>query len=176
MLDLKFVRANFDEVKEKLSKRGEDLSGLDRFLELDERRRQLIGETETLKSKRNEVSKQVAEFKREKKDADHLIKEMREVGDRIKAIDEELRTTEEDLNHIMLTLPNLPHESVPVGETEDDNVPVRHWGDIKEFSFEPKAHWDLATDLDIVDFERAAKVTGSRFAFYKGAGRAWNVL
>ncbi|MDM5196796.1 serine--tRNA ligase [Fictibacillus enclensis] len=170
MLDLKFVRANFDEVKEKLSKRGEDLSGLDRFLELDERRRQLIGETETLKSKRNEVSKQVAEFKREKKDADHLIKEMREVGDRIKAIDEELRTTEEDLNHIMLTLPNLPHESVPVGETEDDNVPVRHWGDIKEFSFEPKAHWDLATDLDIVDFERAAKVTGSRFAFYKGAG------
>ncbi|KSU75794.1 serine--tRNA ligase [Fictibacillus enclensis] len=170
MLDLKFVRANFDEVKEKLSKRGEDLSGLDRFLALDERRRQLIGETETLKSKRNEVSKQVAEFKREKKDADHLIKEMREVGDRIKAIDEELRTTEEDLNHIMLTLPNLPHESVPVGETEDDNVPVRHWGDIKEFSFEPKAHWDLATDLDIVDFERAAKVTGSRFAFYKGAG------
>ncbi|SDN64162.1 seryl-tRNA synthetase [Fictibacillus solisalsi] len=170
MLDLKFVRANFDEVKEKLSKRGEDLSGLDRFLELDERRRQLIGETETLKSKRNEVSKQVAEFKREKKDADQLIKEMREVGDRIKAIDEELRTTEEDLNHIMLTLPNLPHESVPVGETEDDNVPVRHWGDIKEFSFEPKAHWDLATDLDIVDFERAAKVTGSRFAFYKGAG------
>ncbi|MGG1575849.1 serine--tRNA ligase [Fictibacillus sp. NRS-1165] len=170
MLDLKYVRANFDEVKEKLSKRGEDLTGLDRFVELDEKRRELIGETETLKSKRNEVSKQVAEFKREKKDADHLIAEMREVGDRIKAIDDELRTVEDDLNHLMLTLPNLPHESVPIGETEDDNVPVRHWGDIKEFPFEPKAHWDLATDLDIVDFERAAKVTGSRFAFYKGAG------
>ncbi len=170
MLDLKYVRANFDEVKEKLSKRGEDLTGLDRFVELDEKRRELIGETETLKSKRNEVSKQVAEFKREKKDADHLITEMREVGDRIKSIDDELRTVEEDLNHLMLTLPNLPHESVPVGETEDDNVPVRHWGDIQEFAFEPKAHWDLATDLDIVDFERAAKVTGSRFAFYKGAG------
>ncbi|UZJ78982.1 serine--tRNA ligase [Fictibacillus sp. KU28468] len=170
MLDLKYVRANFDEVKEKLSKRGEDLTGLDRFVELDEKRRELIGETETLKSKRNEVSKQVAEFKREKKDADHLITEMREVGDRIKSIDDDLRTVEEDLNHLMLTLPNLPHESVPVGETEDDNVPVRHWGDIQEFAFEPKAHWDLATDLDIVDFERAAKVTGSRFAFYKGAG------
>lgn len=170
MLDLRYVRANFDEVKEKLSKRGEDLSGLDRFVELDERRRVLIGETETLKSKRNEVSKQVAEFKREKKDAAHLITEMREVGDRIKEIDDELRTVEEDLNHLMLTLPNVPHESVPVGETEDDNVPVRHWGDVKEFNFEPKPHWDLATDLDIVDFERAAKVTGSRFAFYKGAG------
>ncbi|MCK6255090.1 serine--tRNA ligase [Fictibacillus sp. KIGAM418] len=170
MLDLKYVRANFDDVKEKLSKRGEDLTGLDRFVELDEKRRELIGETETLKSKRNEVSKQVAEFKREKKDADHLITDMREVGDRIKSIDDELRTVEEDLNYLMLTLPNLPHESVPVGETEDDNVPVRHWGDIQEFAFEPKAHWDLATDLDIVDFERAAKVTGSRFAFYKGAG------
>ncbi|EIT83801.1 seryl-tRNA ligase [Fictibacillus macauensis ZFHKF-1] len=170
MLDLKYVRANFEEVKEKLSKRGEELSGLDRFVSLDERRRVLIGETETLKSKRNEVSKQVAEFKREKKDADHLIVEMREVGDRIKEIDDELRTVEEELHGIMLTLPNLPHESVPVGETEDDNVPVRHWGDVREFTHEVKPHWDLATELDIVDFERAAKVTGSRFAFYKGAG------
>ncbi|MGC4379330.1 serine--tRNA ligase [Fictibacillus sp. Mic-4] len=170
MLDLKFVRANFQEVKEKLAKRGEDLSGLDRFEELDQKRRELIGETETLKSKRNEVSKLVAEYKREKKDADELIKEMREVSDRIKTIDEELRSVEEDFHQLMLTLPNLPHESVPVGETEDDNVPVRHWGEIRQFEFEPKAHWDIATDLQIVDFERAAKVTGSRFAFYKGLG------
>lgn len=170
MLDLKYVRANFEEVKKKLSARGEDLSGLDQFEALDQRRRELIGETESLKSKRNEVSKQVAEFKREKKDADHLITEMREVGDKIKTIDDELRQVEEDLNGIMLTLPNLPHESVPVGETEDDNVPVRHWGEVPEFSFEAKAHWDIATDLGIVDFERGAKVTGSRFAFYKGLG------
>jgi seryl-tRNA synthetase len=170
MLDLKFVRANFEEVKQKLSARGEDLSGLDQFEALDQRRRELIGETETLKSKRNEVSKQVAEFKREKKDADHLITEMREVGDKIKTIDDELRQVEENLHGIMLTLPNIPHESVPVGETEDDNVPVRHWGDVPEFSFEAKAHWDIATDLNIVDFERGAKVTGSRFAFYKGLG------
>jgi seryl-tRNA synthetase len=170
MLDLKFVRANFEEVKQKLSARGEDLSGLDQFEALDQRRRELIGETEALKSKRNEVSKQVAEFKREKKDADHLITEMREVGDKIKTIDDELRQVEEDLHGIMLTLPNIPHESVPIGETEDDNVPVRHWGDVPEFSFEAKAHWDIATDLNIVDFERGAKVTGSRFAFYKGLG------
>jgi seryl-tRNA synthetase len=170
MLDLKFVRANFKEVKQRLSARGEDLSGLDQFEALDQRRRELIGETEALKSKRNEVSKQVAEFKREKKDADHLITEMREVGDKIKTIDDELRQVEEDLHGIMLTLPNLPHESVPVGETEDDNVPVRHWGEVPEFSFEAKAHWDIAADLNIVDFERGAKVTGSRFAFYKGLG------
>jgi seryl-tRNA synthetase len=170
MLDLKFVRANFEEVKQKLSARGEDLSGLDQFEALDQRRRELIGETEALKSKRNEVSKQVAEFKREKKDADHLITEMREVGDKIKTIDDELRLVEEDLHGIMLTLPNLPHESVPIGETEDDNVPVRHWGEVPEFSFEAKAHWDIAADLNIVDFERGAKVTGSRFAFYKGLG------
>ncbi|MFE1246326.1 serine--tRNA ligase [Fictibacillus sp. NPDC058756] len=170
MLDLKFVRANFEEVKQKLSARGEDLSGLDQFEALDQRRRELIGETEALKSKRNEVSKQVAEFKREKKDADQLITEMREVGDKIKTIDDELRQVEEDLHGIMLTLPNIPHESVPVGETEDDNVPIRHWGDVPEFSFEAKAHWDIATDLNIVDFERGAKVTGSRFAFYKGLG------
>jgi seryl-tRNA synthetase len=170
MLDLKFVRANFEEVKKKLSARGEDLSGLDQFETLDQRRRELIGETESLKSNRNEVSKQVAEFKREKKDADHLITEMREVGDKIKTIDEELRQVEEDLNAIMLTLPNLPHESVPIGETEDDNVPVRHWGEVPEYSFEAKAHWDIAADLNIVDFERGAKVTGSRFAFYKGLG------
>ncbi|MBY6038606.1 serine--tRNA ligase [Fictibacillus nanhaiensis] len=170
MLDLKFVRSNFEEVKTKLSKRGEDLSGLDQFEALDQRRRELIGETENLKSRRNEVSKQVAEFKREKKDADHLIVEMREVGDKIKTMDDELRQVEENLNAIMLTLPNIPHDSVPVGETEDDNIPVRHWGEIPEFTFEPKAHWDIATDLDIVDFERGAKVTGSRFAFYKGLG------
>jgi seryl-tRNA synthetase len=170
MLDLKFVRANFEEVKQKLSARGEDLSGLDQFEALDQRRRELIGETEALKSKRNEVSKQVAEFKREKKDADHLITEMREVGDKIKTMDDELRQVEEDLHGIMLTLPNIPHESVPIGETEDDNVPVRHWGEKPEFSFEAKAHWDIATDLNIVDFERGAKVTGSRFAFYKGLG------
>ena len=170
MLDIKLLRNQFEEVKEKLSKRGEDLSGIDRFIELDEKRRQMIVEVEELKSRRNSVSGEVATLKREKKDADHLISEMKEVSDKIKAIDEELRIIEEDLNHLLLTIPNIPHESVPVGETEDDNVLARKWGEVREFNFEPKAHWDIATGLNILDFERAAKVTGSRFVFYKGLG------
>lgn len=170
MLDLKFLRANFNEVKEKMKFRGEDLSDLDQFEDLDQKRRELIVQTEELKSKRNEVSQQVAMLKREKKDADHLITEMREVGDHIKSLDEELRTVEEALERLLLSIPNIPHESVPVGETEDDNVETRQWGEIRKFEFEPKPHWDIATELDILDFERAGKVTGSRFVFYKGAG------
>ncbi|MBM7705097.1 serine--tRNA ligase [Metabacillus iocasae] len=170
MLDLKFLRANFEEVKEKLKCRGEDLTDLSKFEELDEKRRELIAQTEELKSKRNEVSQQIAIMKREKQDADHLITEMREVGDRVKELDDQLRVVEESLEMLLLSIPNIPHESVPVGETEDDNVEARKWGDVREFSFEPKPHWDLATDLSIVDFERAAKVTGSRFVFYKGLG------
>lgn len=95
---------------------------------------------------------------------------MREVGDRIKAIDHELKEVEEKLNHLLLSIPNIPHESVPFGEDEDDNMLARDWGEVRDFGFEPKPHWDLATELDILDFERAAKVTGSRFVFYKGLG------
>ncbi|MFP3669845.1 serine--tRNA ligase [Priestia sp. SIMBA_032] len=170
MLDLKFLRANFNEVKEKLKFRGEDLTDLGRFEELDAKRRELIAQTEELKSKRNEVSQQIAQLKREKQDADHLIVEMREVGDRVKQLDEELRSVEEELELLLLSIPNVPHESTPVGETEDDNVEIRKWGEIKQFDFEPKPHWDLGTDLNILDFERASKVTGSRFVFYKGLG------
>ncbi|WP_458411487.1 serine--tRNA ligase [Schinkia sp. CFF1] len=170
MLDMKFLRENFAEIKERLQCRGEDLGDFGRFGELDARRRELIAEGEELKSKRNEVSKQVSVLKREKKDADHLITEMREVGDRIKVIDDELRTVEEDLQLLLLSIPNVPHETVPVGDSEDDNVVVRKWGEIREFSFEPKPHWDVADVLGILDFERAGKVTGSRFVFYKGLG------
>lgn len=170
MLDLKFLRKNFQEVKEKLQHRGEDLTDLGAFEELDSKRRELIAQTEELKSKRNEVSQQVAVLKREKKDADHLIAEMREVGDNVKALDEELRSVEERLHQLLLSIPNVPHETVPVGETEDGNVEVRTWGEVPEFTFEAKPHWDLATDLELLDFERAAKVTGSRFVFYKGLG------
>ncbi|MFC0525936.1 serine--tRNA ligase [Pontibacillus salicampi] len=170
MLDLKYLRNHFGEVKEKLQKRGEDLSDLDTFGELDERRRELIRETEELKAKRNEVSKQISAMKKEKKDADHLITEMREVGDRVKALDTELKEVEEQLETLLLSIPNIPHESVPVGEDEEDNVLDRTWGEAPAFSFEPKAHWDIADQLDILDFERASKVTGSRFTFYKKLG------
>ncbi|RFU71523.1 serine--tRNA ligase [Peribacillus saganii] len=170
MLDIKVLRANFEEVKKKLQFRGEDLTDLGKFEELDTRRRALIAETEQLKSKRNEVSQQVAVLKREKQDADHLITEMREVGDKIKQLDDELRNVEEVLDQLLLSIPNIPHESVPVGDSEDDNVEIRTWGEIPQFDFEPKPHWDVADELNILDFERAAKVTGSRFVFYKGLG------
>lgn len=170
MLDIKYVRANFEEVKEKLAHRGEDLKDFNMFEELDQKRRELISTVEVLKSKRNEVSGQIAALKRDKQDADHLIKEMREVGDRVKEMDDELREVEAKLETLMLSIPNIPHESVPVGETEDDNILHRTWGDTTSFSFEPKPHWDVADHLGILDFERAGKVTGSRFVFYRGLG------
>ncbi|WP_438314178.1 serine--tRNA ligase [Sporosarcina sp. FA9] len=170
MLDIRKVRANFDEVKEKLSKRGEDLSVLDNFGKYDEKRRELIAQVEVLKAERNEVSQQVAEMKRNKEDADAVIVRMREVGEDIKRLDLELNEVEEKLTYIMMRIPNIPHESVPVGDSEDDNVEIRTWGTIREFDFEAQAHWDIGTNLNILDFERAAKVTGSRFVFYRGLG------
>lgn len=170
MLDMKFLRNNFDDVKKKLQHRGEDLSELDKFGELDEKRRKLITEAESLKAKRNEASKQISVLKRERKDAEPAIKEMREVGDQIANLDKELKEIEENLNHMMLSIPNIPHESVPIGEDEDDNVIARKWGELPEFNFEIKPHWDVGTHLDILDFENASKVTGSRFVFYKGLG------
>jgi seryl-tRNA synthetase len=170
MLDIKVLRANFAEVKEKLQHRGEDLTDLGKFEDLDQRRRDLIVEAEQLKSKRNEVSQQVAALKREKADADHLIAEMREVGEKIKMLDDELRSVEEVLDLLLLSIPNIPHESVPIGESEDDNVEIKKWGNVRDFEFEAKPHWDVADYLGILDFERAGKVTGSRFVFYKGLG------
>ncbi len=170
MLDIKVLRANFAEVKEKLQHRGEDLTDLGKFEDLDQRRRDLIVEAEQLKSKRNEVSQQVAALKREKADTDHLIAEMREVGDKIKMLDDELRSVEEVLDLLLLSIPNIPHESVPIGESEDDNVEIKKWGNVRDFEFEAKPHWDVADYLGILDFERAGKVTGSRFVFYKGLG------
>ncbi|MBM7588384.1 seryl-tRNA synthetase [Bacillus pakistanensis] len=170
MLEIKYLRANFEEVKTKLQHRGEDLADFEKFEELDKRRRELLVETENLKSKRNEVSQQIAQMKKQKQNADDLILEMREVGQMIKKLDEELREVEGTLENLLLSIPNIPHESVPVGETEDDNVESKKWGEVPEFSFEPKPHWDVATDLGILDFERAGKVTGSRFVFYKGMG------
>lgn len=170
MLDIKYLRQHFDEVKNKLQHRGEDLSELDHFGELDDKRRKLIVETEELKAKRNAASKQISQLKKEKKDADPAIKEMRQVGQRISELDDELKEIEAKLNHLMLSIPNIPHDSVPVGEDEDDNVVARTWGELKEYDFSVQPHWDIGTHLGILDFENAAKVTGSRFVFYKGLG------
>lgn len=170
MLDLKYLRTHFNEVKEKLQHRGEDLSEFDTFEDLDKRRRELITETEELKAKRNDVSKQISTLKRDKKNADDMIIEMREVGDRIKLIDTELNEVEERLEALLLAIPNIPHETTPIGKTEDDNVEVRTWGEVKSTDFEQRPHWELGTELGMLDFERAGKVTGSRFVFYKGLG------
>ncbi|WP_313471296.1 serine--tRNA ligase [Lysinibacillus sp.] len=170
MLDIKRVRDNFAEIKEMLLTRNEDLGNLDDFEGLDAKRRELIAKTEELKAERNKVSEQISIMKRNKENADEVIARMRQVGDEIKELDVQLNDVEERFKDMMMRLPNIPHESVPVGTTEDDNVEEYTWGEIPTFDFDIKAHWDLATDLKIVDFERGAKVTGSRFLFYHGLG------
>ena len=170
MLDIKRVRDNFAEIKEMLLTRNEDLGNIDDFEGLDAKRRELIAKTEELKAERNKVSEQISLMKRNKENADEVIARMRQVGDEIKELDNQLNDVEERFKDMMMRLPNIPHESVPVGTTEDDNVEEYTWGEIPAFDFDIKAHWDLATDLKIVDFERGAKVTGSRFLFYRGLG------
>ncbi|WP_211634933.1 serine--tRNA ligase [Lysinibacillus parviboronicapiens] len=170
MLDIKRVRDNFAEIKEMLLTRNEDLGNLDDFDGLDAKRRELIAKTEELKAERNKVSEQISVMKRNKENADAVIARMRQVGDEIKELDIQLNDVEDRFKDMMMRLPNVPHESVPVGTTEDDNVEVLKWGEVPTFDFEIKAHWDIATDLQIVDFERGAKVTGSRFLFYRGLG------
>lgn len=170
MLDIKRVRDNFAEIKEMLLTRNEDLGNLDDFEALDTKRRELIAKAEELKAERNKVSEQISVMKRNKKNADEVIARMRQVGDEIKELDTQLNEVEDRFKDMMMRLPNVPHESVPVGTTEDDNVVEYTWGEVPTFDFDIKAHWDIATDLQIVDFERGAKVADSRFLFYRGLG------
>ncbi|QDI91627.1 serine--tRNA ligase [Salicibibacter halophilus] len=170
MLDIKYMRQNEEKVKKALAARGIKAEEVEQAIALDEKRRDLIVQTEDKKKQRNEISNQVAERKRAKEDAGELITQTKEVSRAIKQYDEELRTIEENLQQFMLTFPNLLADSVPEGETEEDNVEVRQWGTPPAFSHTPQAHWDLGAEHDMLDFERSAKVTGSRFVFYKGAG------
>ncbi|MGO3611127.1 MAG: serine--tRNA ligase, partial [Enterococcus sp.] len=167
MLDVKMIRNNFAEVSEKLATRGVKEEVLKRFLDLDEQRRQLLVKTEELKKYRNDVSGEIAKLKREKNDATDKIAEMKEVGVKIKDFDTQVAEIDDQLTEITTTLPNLPHDSVPIGEDEDDNVEIRRWSTPRQFAFEPKPHWEVAENLDILDFERGAKVSGSRFVYYK---------
>ncbi len=170
MLDIKMIRQNFEEVAEKLKNRGVKEETLKSFIELDEKRRQLLVQTEELKKQRNVVSGEIAQLKREKIDATAKITEMREVGEEIKALDAKINTIDEELEAIATRLPNLPNASVPIGADEEDNVEVRRWGQVSTMPFDPKPHWEVAENLGILDFERGAKVSGSRFVFYKGLG------
>lgn len=169
MLDLRFVRENIDLVEESLRKRGNKLS-LDNFKDLEEQRRELIAEVEKLKHRRNVVSDQIGELKRKGEDASGIIAEMKEVSDKIKDYDKKLAELEATIRDTLLGIPNIPHESVPFGSSDQDNEEVLRWGEPRDFAFAPKAHWDLGEELDILDFERAARVTGARFTFLKNAG------
>lgn len=170
MLDIKMIRQNTDEIKERLATRGVKAEKIDALLEKDKRRRELLVETEGLKQKRNEVSAEIANAKRNKQDATDAIKEMREVGAKIKALDEELEEVEATVKDMASRLPNLPNPTIPVGPDESANVELRKVGTPREFDFKPKAHWDIGEDLGILDFERGAKVSGARFVYYKGLG------
>lgn len=170
MLDLKRIRTDFETVAQKLATRGVSEDSLNHLKELDEKRRQLLVSSEELKAERNLSSAAIAQAKRNKEDASQQIAEMQKMSADIKAIDAELAEIDEKVTKIITVLPNTPHDSVPVGADEDDNVEIRRWGTPREFDFEIKAHWDLGEDLDILDWERGAKVTGARFLFYKNLG------
>ncbi|MCK1246688.1 serine--tRNA ligase [Streptococcus uberis] len=170
MLDLKRIRTDFETVAQKLATRGVSEDSLNHLKELDEKRRQLLVSSEELKAERNLSSAAIAQAKRNKEDASQQIAEMQKMSADIKAIDAELAEIDEKVTEIITVLPNTPHDSVPVGADEDDNVEIRRWGKPREFDFEIKAHWDLGEDLDILDWERGAKVTGARFLFYKNLG------
>ena len=172
MLDLKRIRTNPEEVKKALTNRGEDfdVSVIDELVTLDEERRKILVEVEALKSKRNQVSAEIPKKKKAGEDVTAIMEEMRVLGDEIKAFDVKNAEIDEKIKYIMLRIPNIPNPSVPEGETDEDNVEIKRWGEPTKFDFEPKAHWDLGTDLDLLDFERGGKVAGSRFTVYKGLG------
>ncbi len=169
MLAIRTIRENPDRVKKALADRGADVD-LDRLLELDARRREILQELEALRGRRNQVSKDVGRIKREGGDPSALMAEMREVGSRIKALEAELREVEPGLDALLMQIPNIPHASVPVGRTEEDNQVVRTWGEPPDLGFEPLPHWEIGERLGILDFERAAKITGARFVVLRGLG------
>lgn len=170
MLDIRLLRNNYDKVAQALESRQASVELIAEFPKLDSSRREKLTESDNLKNRRNVVSQEVAKIKKSGGNADELIAEMKEVGDRIKQLDEEIREIDVALDALLLAIPNVPHESVPVGASEEDNVEIRKFGEPRSFEFDPKAHYDLGSDLGILDFEAAGKVTGSRFVFYKGLG------
>ncbi len=174
MLELRFIRENLDLVKEKCLRRGMDTTLIDDFTAIDKKRLLLLSEVEGLKNQRNTVSDQIALLKRgtddDKKKAEPLIVEMRETSARIKELDNELNSIEQSLQIIVMAIPNLCHDSVPVGQDDSNNIEMKKWGEKPTFSFTPKPHWEIGEQQDIIDFERAAKISGSRFALLKGFG------
>lgn len=169
MLDAKLIRANPGLIEAGLAKRGLT-KVLDDFLELDEERRKILTAVEELKNFRNTSSQEVGKLKKAGQDAVEMMEKVRQVGEEIKTYDDRLKAVETSIDNILLNLPNIPHESVPIGEDEESNVEIRRWGNTPKFDFEPLPHWDIGTNLDILDFERAAKLSGARFTVYKSLG------
>ncbi len=168
MLDIKYLRQNIELVQKKMDERGQKID-VGRFLDLEAKRRDILQAVEALRNERNSVSKQVGELKKKKEDASGLIAKMGEVSAKIKEYDESLKAIEEELGAFVMIVPNVQHESVPVGSNPEDNAVVRTWGEIPVFNFEPKQHFDLGENLNILDFARGAKITGARFTLYRGA-------
>lgn len=169
MLDIKRIRSNPEEIKRALKKRHGDYP-IDKVLELDEKRRGLLKEVEEMKARQNQVSKEIPKLKKEGKDTEPILAEMKALSDKIKELDSEVKIVEEELRNILLQIPNTPHESVVEGKDDSENVEIRKFGELRKFGFEPKPHWEIGANLGILDFERATKITGSRFALFKGLG------
>lgn len=169
MLDIRRIRMNKEEVIESLNLRFGNYN-IDKVLELDEKRREIIFEVENKKARQNEVSKQVPKLKKEGVDVSELFKEMKLLSDEIKELDIKVKDLDEEIRKALLSIPNTPNKDIPIGKSDEDNVEIRRFLEPKKFDFEVKAHWDLGVDLDILDFERAVKISGSRFSVFKGLG------
>ena len=168
MLDIKRIRTNLDEIKAAMARRGEKGFDLDQAVQLDKDRRNLLQEVERMKNEQNTVSREIPKLKKEGKDVSEIMVKMKDLSAKIKDLDGQIKEVEDKLEYVLLRIPNVPHPDVPQGDTEEFNVEIKRWLKPTEFDFEPKPHWDVATDLGIIDFETASKITGARFALYIG--------
>lgn len=171
MLNIRRIRKSPEEVKRRIASRGETyVSFIDEILALDEKRREILVQVENLKSRRNQVSAEIPKLKKAGEDVAPIMAEMKRVGEEVKELDATLAEMDERIQNILLRIPNIPNETVPEGKSDADNLEMRKWGEPTKFDFEPKAHWDIGTNLNILDFDRAGKITGSRFTVYRGLG------
>lgn len=170
MLDIKRIRAEYEEVKKAVELRGKGDFGLSKVLELDKERRAIISTVEDMKNKQKTVSKQIPMLKKEGKDTTEVMAEMKKLSEEVKSLDAKVKEIDAALEDVLLGIPNTPVEGTPAGNTDEDNIELRTWGEPRKFDFEPKAHWDVGTDLDILDFERGTKIAGTRFTVLKSHG------
>lgn len=170
MLDIKRIREEFESVKKSVESRGQGDYGIDQILELDKKRRAVLAKVEQMKNQQSIASREIPKLKKAGEDASGLMKEMKALSGEIKTLDAEVSEIEAELRKVILNIPNTPHPDVPIGADDSDNVEMRKWGEPRVFDFEEKAHWDVGQDLDILDFERASKISGTRFTVYKGMG------